>query len=130
MIESLLVSCVMIVPPPKDADVSGILNAIRIVETGGVKNPSKAVGDSGKAIGPYQIHKVYWQDAIEYDPSIGGSYHDCRDKEYADKIVIAYMSRYAPNWNPATVSRIHNGGPSGHKRKSTIKYWLKVKENL
>jgi len=30
------------------------------VESGGKSN---AIGDNGKAIGPAQIHKVYWQDA-------------------------------------------------------------------
>lgn len=125
-----LASLVIAVPPPADFDTGRILKAIRIVETGGHPDPANAVGDKGKAIGPYQIHRAYWQDAVEYDPSIGGVYADCKDERYARKIVIAYLSRYCKNWNNETVARIHNGGPKGHTKTATVKYWNKVKNNL
>lgn len=117
-------------PPPRDFDTGRILNAIRQVETGGHPDPENAVGDKGKAIGPYQIHRVYWQDAIEYDPSIGGTYNDCRNERYARRIVLAYMSRYCKRWDNETVARIHNGGPKGHTKTATVKYWNKVKNAL
>lgn len=123
---ALLLSCAMCVPPTTNVD--SILDAIQKVETGGVRDPSNAVGDNGKAIGPYQIHLVYWKDAVQYDPSIGGTYTDCKDPEYARQIVIAYLSRYAPNWECETVARIHNGGPKGYLRRSTLAYWKKVKK--
>ena len=126
MITSLLLSLVVFVPPPPSTDVDRILDAIRTVETGGCKNPSAAIGDGGKAIGPFQIHLCYWQDAIEYDPSMGGTYSDCKSRAYSQKVVVAYLSRYAPNWEPQTVARIHNGGPKGHRRSSTLPYWAKV----
>jgi hypothetical protein len=98
------------------------------VESGGKDD---AVGDGGKAIGAFQIHKVYWQDAVAHDPSIGGKYEDCFDREYARKIVRAYMDRYAPaNATDEQVARIHNGGPRGHKKSATVKYWNKVKKEL
>ncbi len=123
-------SAAVAVPPPANLDIDPLLNAIQKVETGGCKNPSEAVGDGGKAIGPFQIHEVYWRDAVEHDPSIGGKYTDCKDPAYARKIVIAYCSRYAPNWNAETIARIHNGGPKGHKKSATVKYWRKVDNNL
>lgn len=90
------------------------------------------VGDGGKAIGPYQIWKAYWQDAVEFDKSIGGEYQDCMKKAYAEKIVRAYWKRYAPKG--ATIeqlARIHNGGgPRGHLNPNTIKYWNKIKKEL
>lgn len=95
-----------------------------------------AVGDGGKAIGPYQIWKVYWLDALEYDPSIGGSYRDCLNKEYAEKVVRAYWARYANErrlGRPVTDedrARIHNGGPNGYKKTATEKYWKKVQDVL
>ena len=125
MITSLLIACAVCVPPPPSADVDRILDAIRTVETGGCKNPSAAIGDNGKAIGPFQIWRAYWQDAVEYDPSIGGTYADCKSRAYSQKIVVAYLSRYAPNWEPQTVARIHNGGPKGHRRSSTLSYYAK-----
>lgn len=122
----LLATLAAAVPPPSDYDTDRILNAIRQVETGGCKNPSEAVGDGGKAIGPFQIHQSYWADAVEHDPSIGGVYADCKNEAYARRVVIAYLSRYCKSWTDENVARIHNGGPSGGKRKATVKYWRKV----
>lgn len=105
-----------------------LLDAIEQVESNGRTN---VVGDGGKAIGPMQIHRVYWQDAVEHDPSIGGSYSDCRDPQYARRIVRAYMSRYAPKGaSDEVLSRIHNGGPKGHRKAATEKYWVKVRKRL
>jgi len=118
------------VPPPANFNPDEILTAIRKVETGGCKDPSNAVGDDGKAIGPLQIHYSYWKDAVEFDPSIGGKYSDCKSEAYARKIVIAYWTRYAPNWSFETLSRVHNGGPTGHKKTSTLDYWRKVQKKL
>ena len=117
-----------------------VLQAIRQVESRG---DDGAVGDGGKAIGPYQIWRAYWQDAVEFDPSIGGVYEDCFDPVYAEKVVRAYMKRYAPkNATPEQIARIHNGGPSIFKKKNSTKakdvkawnnttaYWNKVKRHL
>lgn len=99
-----LFACAANAAPPSDR----LLDAIATVESD--NNPA-AVGDGGKAIGVFQIHKVYWQDAVDHDPSIGGCYEDCRDPAYARRIVIAYMDRYAPaNASDETLARIHNGG--------------------
>ena len=122
-------STAVAVPPPADLDLDRVLDAIQKVETGGCKNPSAAVGDNGKAIGPLQIHRAYWQDAIDHDPSIGGKYEDCVNEAYARQIVIAYLTRYAPNWNIDTVARVHNGGPKGHKSSKTVNYGKKVSKN-
>lgn len=107
------------------------LHAIGKVESG---HDDAATGDNGASIGRYQIQRAYWQDATDHDRTIGGKYEDCRDKAYAEKIVRAYFDRYArealkaQDWQ--TLARIHNGGPSGHKRESTLPYWRKVKAEL
>ena len=116
--------------PPADYDLDRVLDAIRIVETGGEKDPANAVGDNGRSIGPFQIQRAYWQDGLEHDPSIGGTYADCKDETYARRVVRAYLSRYVKTWNDETVARVHNGGPSGAKKKGTIKYWQKVRKHL
>jgi hypothetical protein len=125
-------SCIYgaVAAPPADYDLDPVLDAIRIVETGGEENPSEAVGDNGRSIGPFQISRAYWQDALEHDPSIGGTYTDCKDETYARQVVRAYLCRYVKTWNDQTVARTHNGGPSGAKKKSTIKYWNKVRKHL
>lgn len=105
-----------------------LLDAIRQVESHGNDN---AVGDNGKAIGPYQIWYTYWKDAVEFDKTLGGSYKDCYNPDYARRVVIAYLTRYAPkNATMEDLARIHNGGPQGYKNSKTIKYWNKVKKEL
>jgi hypothetical protein len=138
----ILASLAAAVPPPSDYNTDRILDAIRQVETGGCKDPANAVGDGGRAIGPFQIHQAYWADAVEHDPSIGGEYADCRDEEYARQIVLAYLSRYCKVWTDENVARIHNGGGGILKRQhstkakdkkawaNNTKYWSKVRGHL
>jgi len=115
-----------------DEEMNDVLAAIRVVESN--NNPA-AVGDSGNAIGVYQIWTSYWKDATERS-GIDGVYLDCYKPAYADRIVRAYMDRYATErrlGRPVTIediARIHNGGPNGHKKKATLKYWEKVKKEL
>jgi len=108
--------------------VDNLLDAMYTVES----NRGKiTVGDDGKAIGPYQIWREYWHDAVEFDKTIGGKYEDCMNKAYSEKIVRAYWKRYAPKG--ATIeqlARIHNGGPQGHKRNATLKYWNKIVKEM
>jgi len=54
---------------------SGVMSAIRQVETGGVANPNTAIGDGGKALGAFQMHDSAAADAakslgISYDSSM------------------------------------------------------------
>lgn len=109
------------------------LYALRIVESG--DNIKVKDGDGGKAIGTYQIWRCYFQDAVEYDKTLKGlTYEDCRNREKATKVVEAYLRRYAKKaWEAKdwqTLARIHNGGPSGHKKEATRKYWARVQKAL
>ena len=109
-----------------------ILDAIRTVERGG--DPDPPAGDGGRALGPYQIHREYWADAVAFEPGLGGSYEDVRRVAYAERVIDAYMRRHAPDaWSAGdaeTIARIHNGGPRGAERASTLGYWRKVKSLL
>jgi len=126
-LNALLLSCALLVPPPAGLDTDPILDAIRAVETGGHADPANAVGDGGRALGPFQIHYSYWLDATERRPDLRAlGYQSVRDQKIAEQIVILYLTRYAPDWNVRTVARIHNGGPRGHKKAATVKYADKV----
>jgi hypothetical protein len=129
MIAALLAAA-LVVPPPAGTDTLRILDALRQVETGGSRDPDRAVGDDGKALGRFQIWEVYWKDACEYDKSLRSRpYTDVTDPEYAKRVVIAYLSRYAQDWSIDTVARIHNGGPrgaTGKRRKATDGYAAKA----
>lgn len=113
-----------------DVKLDNLIQAIWMVESGGQHNP--ADGDDGKSIGPLQISYAYWFDAVEFDETIGGCYADCRKIEYAKRIVLTYWKRYAKmairDNNYEVLARVHNGGPKGHKKKATEKYWQKVKK--
>ena len=109
-----------------------LLDAIRKVESNGDCSKIGKVGE----LGCYQIRECYWQDALEHDSSIGGEYEDVIDREYAEKCIYAYWDRYATEkilGRPVTDedrARMHNGGPNGHKKTSTIKYWNKIQNEL
>jgi len=90
-------------------------------------DPTK-VGEANE-IGWYQILPCFWQDALEHDPSIGGVYEDvAKDKKYAEKVILAYWDRYATikrlGREPTDEdrARIHNKGPNGYKKDSSIHY--------
>lgn len=109
-----------------------ILAAIRFVESS--NRADVPDGDGGKAIGPYQIWFVYWQDAIAAEPSLGGTYQDCRDREYAERVIGAYMRRWVPDaWRAGeaeVLARVHNGGPRGPQNPKTDGYWRRVRGQL
>jgi predicted chitinase len=72
-----------------------------------------------------QIHRVYFQDS-----GVKGSYSQVADFAFARRVATAYFKRYAPRaWaagDVVTLARIHNGGPSGHRKQSTLAYARKV----
>ena len=116
------------------------LDAIRQVETGGCENEGRgAKGDKGKSLGPYQIWNIYWQDAAVP----GREYREVlHDKKLSELVVERYMQRYARESlrrlqrgtgtlkDVEVVARIHNGGPKGHQRKSTLGYWIKARKEV
>ena len=112
-----------------------VLTAIRMAESG--NNPN-AIGDGGKAVGVYQLHKIYVDDANRILGSRVYKYSDRTDVYKSTKIVKAVLNHYAKNYERTTgkrctdevVARIHNGGPYGYRKQSTIKYWNKVKSHI
>lgn len=114
-----------------DNKYNNLFEAIAAVES---NHNDAAVGDGGKSIGRYQIQYNYWKDATEFDKSIGGVYEDVKNPVYAQRIMTAYWNRYArtayKNKDFETLARIHNGGPQGHRKQSTVEYWNKVQNKL
>ena len=117
-------------------------DAIKQVESSGNEN---AVGDNGRSIGPLQIQRGYYNDAVERNPSLqsgkyaGYTYENCKGSgsfEYSRAVAEGYMNRYATErrlgHHPTfeDMARIHNGGPNGYKMEATVKYWEKVNKIL
>ena len=110
-------------------DLRIFFNAIRQVETGGEPNDGRdTIGAAGE-IGPYQITYAYWLDS-----NVKGEWKLCKQKAYAEKVMLAYWKRYdhkaLKNKDLEILARIHNGGPRGYEKESTIPYWEKVKKIL
>ena len=132
-----------------------LLDAIEWVESKGDPN---AVGDGGNAIGAYQIHKIYVDDVNrimqlfmdEMQPDIDAgritsaalvqidgvmyntlfSYDDRLDKDKSRAMTGIYLFHYGENKSFEDMARIHNGGPTGYRKESTLSYWEKIKERL
>jgi hypothetical protein len=119
-------------PPAPAWQRADILAAIRLVESGGRDDVPD--GDSGLAIGPFQIHEIYWRDAVASDPSLGGSYQDCRRRAYAERVLASYMAKWCKDaWDTGdaeVIARVHNGGPGGADNPATLAYWERVRARL
>ncbi len=104
-----------------------LINAIIQVESGG---NIAAVGDGGKAVGCLQIHP---QMVKEVNRILGSSVYTLSDRKDRDKSIAmfkVYTNKYTPSWDPELVARRWNGGPTGEKKKATLKYWNKVQKEL
>ncbi len=117
---------------PKQPMFEQLLDAIEQVESGG---DSSAVGDNGKAVGAYQIHKIYVDD-VNRIYGTRFTYEDRWDKFESRELVRMYVNWYIMESNGGSgnyfrdIARIHNGGPNGYKKECTKAYWEKVKAEL
>ena len=97
--------------------------ALHQVETSG--RTGAILGDNGRSLGPLQISRAYFTDS-----RVGGTYEQVSDLGFARRVVSAYLKRYAPQaWaagDVVTLARIHNGGPAGARKASTLNYGQKV----
>lgn len=122
-----LISAIIAAPPaPPKPYKSWVEVGIHQVETGGKTGPIK--GDGGRALGPLQIHRSYWEDV----KLPGETYSQVADLHYALICYRRYMTRYCTKRrldrepNDMDRARIHNGGPNGHRKSATLPYWRKV----
>jgi len=104
------------------------------VESGG--DPS-AIGDGGRSVGLYQISKLYVDDVNR----IAGTcyiYDDRFDQVKSRKMVEIYLTHYGRRYTRLTgcavtfdvLAAIHNGGPDGWRKHSTLKYRQKVRMGM
>lgn len=112
--------------------------AIAMVES---NHDNTKVGQDGE-IGMYQITRTYVHD-VNRITMIGGvpvsfdfKLHDRTNLDLCRVMMSMYWQHYAtferlghkPTFEDK--ARIHNGGPDGWKKASTLKYWHKVKTVL
>jgi len=107
-----------------------LMQAICIVESG---DNAEAIGDNGEAFGCMQIHSCVIQD-VNNHYGTKFAHEDAFDK----KTSMIIFELYTSMWGDQIIieegreptledyAKIWNGGPQGHKKKSTIAYWMKV----
>jgi len=103
-------------------DVERLLDAIARIESHG--NPN-AVGDGGRALGVFQIHRAYWEEGTEL-LGVNWPHRDATDPKKARRVVKAYLLHYGQGKSLLEMARIHNGGPRGDKKKATLPYARKI----
>ncbi len=122
--------------------IEALLSAIEAVETGGCKDPARAVGDGGRSRGWYQIGYAYWLDAKNRKRSrqAWADYlRDVRDRDASRDVVRRYWRRYEPEALRAgdveRLARCHNGAlnwrKAGPKARAMMDgYVAKVKAKM
>ena len=108
-----------------------LLNAIIQVESGGKAN---AVGDGGKAVGILQIWPIMVDDVNRIQRlnkrSKRYTYKDRKNAARSVEMYHIWLNHYHKNSNDENIARCWNGGPSGHKKAATLKYWQKVRKAM
>jgi hypothetical protein len=104
-----------------------LLDAIEQVESGG---QADAIGDNGKAVGAYQIHKICVDDVNRILGEKIYTYSHRLNKAKSRQMCEIYIDHYGRNKTDLDKARIWNGGPRGHKKKATLKYAQKIKKHL
>jgi len=97
------------------------------------KGDTHAVGGGGKSLGCLQLTKIYIQEVNEiYKTDF--SFNDALNQQKSVEITKMYLGyfggRIGRKPTLEDLARIHNGGPNGHKKFATKKYWEKVKKEL
>ena len=89
-------------------------------------NNPNAFNKKENAIGIYQIRPLYFKDAQKFDPRLKKYNHwHCFNLWVSQVAVISYLTHYCKTFTLEEMARIHNGGPNGYKKASTLKYWKK-----
>lgn len=86
----------------------------------------------------YQIRNIYVDDVNRFSKDIHFNHADVYDKTKSEQMMRRYWRWYGELYkintrqNPTyeTLARIHNGGPYGWRKPSTIRYWMRVRKEL
>ena len=112
---------------PVQATFEDLLDAIEYVESGG---DPEAIGDGGAAVGCMQIHPIMVRDVNRILCWDGYTLDDRYDRYKSRQMCRIYLYHYCKDMSLEDMTRCWNGGPTGYKKESTKKYWLKIRELL
>ena len=119
----LLIACLSASATPSER----LIDALVHVES---KGEVHAVGDNGRAVGCLQIHKEVVDD-VNRAYGTTYAYSDRKSIEKSREICRKYLLLHGGvNATNEKYARIWNGGPSGHRKRRTRRYWRRVKRVL
>lgn len=97
------------------------LDAVAMVESSGKTN---AIGDNGKALGMFQLHRAAWEDALQIDRTLGDYKTGALNRETSRRAARVYFqilsarlirANIAPS--PATLYAAYNCGFTGFSKR-------------
>ena len=112
-----------------------LLDAISKQESGGAEDPQHALGDHGHALGYFQIHKDYYEQAKKVSPWLPDYKTVCTDDTLARLCVAAHWASYGNFTNDRDKALVHHYGPTGRPGKknhddSWHHYWDDVQGKM
>jgi hypothetical protein len=102
----------------------------------------RRVGDGGRSLGEYHITRMYWTDATRFGGVRWDYATDVWDAARCQQVMIWYWQRWCPEAfarvrdgrgslrDLETLARVHNGGPRGAGKPSTLRHWRRVRDAL
>lgn len=113
------------------SDLDRLISAMIMVES---NNNDGAYNRRENAVGCLQIRPVMLNDCNRILELNGLDYRyslsDRWDREKSIEMFYVIYNHYNPSGSLEQVARVWNGGPSGMKKWSTIKYWNRVKKHI
>jgi hypothetical protein len=119
----LLVTIIVSMPSSLEATTS-ISNIIaRLIEIESAGN-DYAIGDNGLAVGCLQIHPIMVRD-VNRIANTNFTLVDRTSRSKSIQMIRIYIDHYCVGDTEEHIVRKWNGGPTGHLKNSTLKYWRK-----
>jgi hypothetical protein len=109
------------------ADLDRLIPALIKVESNG---NNFAIGDRGNAVGCLQIWKIVIDDVNRILKEDKYTYTDRLSRKKSIEVCRIYLTHYAKDKTEEQAARIWNGGPRGHTKEATKKYWEKVRKEM
>lgn len=104
-----------------------LLEAVKQKESGGRADVED--GDGGLAVGILQIHPVMVED-VNRISGLRFTLEDRRDVAKSEQMFWIYADHYSKGASREVIARRWNGGPTGHRKASTLGYWRDVRRRL
>ena len=134
----------VVVPPPVptvmnegNVELTPLEAAIMAVESGG---DTRAIGDNGHAIGPFQLWPVMVEEANRINGIIGDPQRFTSEDRYSMDKSVQMFRIYQTYWlkkrpvegmdESEVMARRWNGGCRGETKSATLPYWDKVRQAM